>query len=169
MAFATAETRQPQCLLRPRLMGAAECLETDETSLPSPKKQCSTAGFSLGERFLPFPSGFSRRGAPSFLAGAPGVSVCARVWLAVFVRCLCCLCVGCACPAAGVGPVLALRRSSSGVLFLVVRASGASSGLSSKTHGERRGRRRVRRRGGVAQGMGFPGTSEGRISLGQGW
>ena len=31
--------RCPQCLPRPRLLGTAECPETDETSLPSPEKQ----------------------------------------------------------------------------------------------------------------------------------
>ena len=40
-----------------------------------------------------------------------------------------------------VGPVLALRWSFSGPVFLVVRASGASSvGLSSKRHGVFQGR-----------------------------
>ena len=184
MDFATAETRQPQCPPRLRLVGTLESQKQTRavyrhrksnaaqhalaptadpglvqqmdrsswigtavrrgrsgvTRLCSPCRsgltgRGSTTQTSLVatyfERFLVglfllFSSGLSRRGGPSFLAGVPGVfCVCAGV--------ACCVCpvrvllvCGACVPWCGVGPVLALLWSSSGPVFLVVRASGVS-------------------------------------------
>ena len=82
---------------------------------------------------------------------------CACVACCVCVVCSCCLCAGRVCPGAGVGSVLPLRWSSSGPVCLVFMASGASSvGF-------------IARHMGGVQGTDLPWTSEGGISLGQGW
>ena len=80
MEFATAETRQPQCLPRPRHMGTTECPEADETARGQAQHRSLRAVAEFRAPARPLPLGHAGRWErPGLLHHHPGDTLLPQV------------------------------------------------------------------------------------------